>query len=65
LTTALNPHPSTFLATSRCKVLRVSWNVTGTTLATSGDDNTVMLWMKRDKGQWECIGSAFSEDGPW
>jgi len=46
-------------------VLRVSWNVTGTTLATSGDDNTVMLWMKRDKGQWECIGSAFSEDGPW
>lgn len=43
-------------------VLRVSWNVTGTTLATSGDDNSVMLWMSNQMGEWECIGSAFSEE---
>lgn len=43
------------------QVLRVSWNVTGTTLATSGDGGAVKLWTSNSLGEWECIGSPFSK----
>ena len=50
-----------------CKrqVWRIEWNITGTILASSGDDNTVRMWKQKfdvqlnrspDKqGTWECI----------
>eukprot|EP00501_MAST-03F_sp_TOSAG23-6_P000593 GSMAST32.ASY1.ANO1.614.1 assembled CDS len=36
------------------QVWRVEWNVTGTMLASSGDDGRVRLWKQSPKGDWRC-----------
>ncbi|RWS29983.1 nucleoporin seh1-like isoform X1 [Leptotrombidium deliense] len=38
------------------QVWRVSWNVTGTILASSGDDGTVRLWKANYLENWKCVG---------
>lgn len=37
------------------QVWRVCWNVTGTVLASSGDDSCVRLWKANYLGNWKCI----------
>ena len=37
------------------EVWRVEWNVTGTILATSGDDGTVRLWKCTYQNEWQCL----------
>ncbi|XP_071785423.1 nucleoporin SEH1-like isoform X2 [Asterias amurensis] len=37
------------------QVWRVSWNVTGTILASSSDDGLVRLWKANYLGNWKCI----------
>lgn len=44
-----------------CDVWRLQWNVTGTVLASSGDDGAVRLWKSNHLGQWKCI-SVLSGD---
>ncbi|XP_070575761.1 nucleoporin SEH1-like [Ptychodera flava] len=38
------------------QVWRVNWNVTGTVLASSGDDGCVRLWKANYLDNWKCIG---------
>jgi nucleoporin SEH1 len=40
------------------EVWRVSWNLTGTILASSGDDGKVLLWKCAFKGEWELAYDA-------
>lgn len=42
-------------------VWRVEWNITGTILASSGDDNKVRLWKSNFKNEWACL-NVISED---
>ncbi|KAA3681345.1 nucleoporin SEH1 [Paragonimus westermani] len=44
------------------RVWRVSWNVTGSVLASSGDDGYVRLWQANHLGVWQPI-SAIAPDG--
>ncbi|PVD21500.1 hypothetical protein C0Q70_19674 [Pomacea canaliculata] len=44
------------------QVWRVSWNVTGTVLASSGDDGCVRLWKANYLDNWKCI-SVLKGDG--
>jgi len=44
------------------EVWRVEWNVTGTILASSGDDGTVRLFRANFSNEWKCI-SALTEEG--
>ncbi|XP_026474925.1 nucleoporin SEH1-like isoform X3 [Ctenocephalides felis] len=37
-----------------CTVWRVCWNVTGTTLSSSGDDGCVRMWTKSYTQVWKC-----------
>jgi nucleoporin SEH1 len=37
------------------EVWRVEWNITGSVLASSGDDGTVRLWRCTNEGKWDCI----------
>eukprot|EP00002_Diphylleia_rotans_P016624 TRINITY_DN3235_c0_g3_i1.p1 TRINITY_DN3235_c0_g3~~TRINITY_DN3235_c0_g3_i1.p1 ORF type:complete len:311 (-),score=58.44 TRINITY_DN3235_c0_g3_i1:306-1238(-) len=40
----------------RAEVWKVEWNITGTVLASSGDDGNVRLWKANAVGEWGCIG---------
>lgn len=42
-------------------VWRVCWNVTGTILATSGDDGQVKLWKCNYMDRWKCIATLKSD----
>jgi len=37
------------------QVWRVSWNITGTILASSGDDGCVRLWKANYLDNWKCV----------
>ena len=43
-------------------VWRVCWNITGTILATSGDDGCVKLWKANYMDNWKCV-STLRADG--
>lgn len=43
------------LADHNNEVWRVEWNITGTILATSGDDGTVRLWKSTYQNEWQCL----------
>ena len=40
-------------------VWRVCWNVTGTILATAGDDGQVKLWKSNYLDQWKCMATLY------
>jgi WD40 repeat protein len=40
-----------------CTVWRVTWNVTGTMLASSGDDGYLRMWRMNYQKGWKCICS--------
>ena len=42
-------------------VWRVQWNVTGTVLASSGDDGSVKTWRCNPSGVWELAGTMRPE----
>eukprot|EP00051_Salpingoeca_urceolata_P005659 m.75543 g.75543 ORF g.75543 m.75543 type:complete len:324 (+) comp14485_c0_seq1:2496-3467(+) len=46
------------------QVWRVSWNVTGTVLASSGEDGSVRLWKATHLGHWECVSVIKGELPP-
>jgi len=43
-------------------VWRVCWNITGTILASSGDDGCVKLWKANYMDNWKCV-STLRADG--
>jgi len=45
-----------------CTVWRVCWNITGTILASSGDDGCVRLWKCNHMNSWKCV-SVLKGDG--
>lgn len=45
-------------------VWRVEWNVTGTMLASSGDDGTVRMWKNDYEGQWVCVSTVCGGNSP-
>ncbi|XP_075222648.1 nucleoporin SEH1-like [Lycorma delicatula] len=45
-----------------CTVWRVCWNITGTILASSGDDGCVRLWKCNQMNSWKCA-SVLKGDG--
>jgi nucleoporin SEH1 len=48
----------------RGQVWRVRWNLTGTTLATTGDDGVVRLWNQSLAGEWKCASTISIHDIP-
>uniref|UniRef100_A0A1B0CEU2 Uncharacterized protein n=1 Tax=Lutzomyia longipalpis TaxID=7200 RepID=A0A1B0CEU2_LUTLO len=44
-----------------CTVWRVTWNITGTMLATTGDDGCIRMWKMNYMKNWRCAGSLKSE----
>jgi nucleoporin SEH1 len=51
------------LTEHRSEVWRVSWNVSGTILASTGDDGVSRLWKSDFKGQWHPILVAAATQG--
>ncbi|KAG9479095.1 hypothetical protein GDO78_012645 [Eleutherodactylus coqui] len=46
------------------QVWRVSWNITGTVLASSGDDGNVRLWKANYMDNWKCTGVLKGDGNP-
>ncbi|XP_027290171.1 nucleoporin SEH1 isoform X2 [Cricetulus griseus] len=46
------------------QVWRVSWNITGTVLASTGDDGCVRLWKANYMDNWKCTGILNGKDSP-
>uniref|UniRef100_A0A8C5WJX7 SEH1 like nucleoporin n=1 Tax=Leptobrachium leishanense TaxID=445787 RepID=A0A8C5WJX7_9ANUR len=46
------------------QVWRVSWNITGTVLASSGDDGSVRLWKANYMENWKCTGVLKGDGNP-
>ncbi|KAI9911453.1 hypothetical protein PsorP6_009507 [Peronosclerospora sorghi] len=46
------------------EVWRVEWNVTGTMLASSGDDGTVRMWKSDYEDEWACVNTVCGDLGP-
>ncbi|XP_067834277.1 nucleoporin SEH1 isoform X1 [Heptranchias perlo] len=46
------------------QVWRVSWNITGTVLASSGDDGCVRLWKANYMDNWKCTGVLKGDGSP-
>uniref|UniRef100_A0A8C5L6F0 Nucleoporin SEH1 n=1 Tax=Jaculus jaculus TaxID=51337 RepID=A0A8C5L6F0_JACJA len=46
------------------QVWRVSWNITGTVLASSGDDGCVRLWKANYMDNWKCTGILKGNGSP-
>ena len=40
-------------------VWRVTWNVTGTILASAGDDGQVKLWKSDYTDKWKCMATLY------
>ena len=40
---------------------RVCWNITGTILATSGDDGCVKLWKANYMDNWKCVSTLMAD----
>eukprot|EP01104_Vermistella_antarctica_P014333 TRINITY_DN4486_c0_g1_i1.p2 TRINITY_DN4486_c0_g1~~TRINITY_DN4486_c0_g1_i1.p2 ORF type:complete len:312 (-),score=47.11 TRINITY_DN4486_c0_g1_i1:1096-2031(-) len=49
-------------ADHRSEVWRVEWNITGTILASSGDDGAVRLWKANFANQWESLSTIRGEE---
>jgi len=49
-------HVITHFEEHGAQVWRVSWNITGTILASSGDDGTVRLWKANYLENWKNVG---------
>jgi len=45
------------------QVWRVSWNITGTVLASSGDDGCVRLWKANYLDSWKCLSVLRPDNG--
>ena len=45
----------------KAEVWRVEWNITGTVLASSGDDGVARLWRSSIQGVWQCVGEICHE----
>jgi len=46
----------------QAEVWRVEWNITGTILASSGDDGTVRLLKKNFSNEWKCLSIICGDD---
>ncbi|KAF2077876.1 hypothetical protein CYY_000838 [Polysphondylium violaceum] len=46
----------------RSEVWRVEWNITGTVLASSGDDGNVFLWKCNMNGEWKLLSIINGEE---
>ena len=47
----------------KSQVWRVAWNITGSILASSGDDGKVLLWKSDFYGTWHCVQTLESSAG--
>ncbi|EGW15201.1 nucleoporin SEH1 isoform X1 [Cricetulus griseus] len=54
--TKLEIHMVAQFANHNSQVWRVSWNITGTVLASAGDDGCVRLWKANYMDNWKCTG---------
>jgi len=60
--TPFTPHEDATLPCHKDAVWRAEWNVTGTILASSGDDGTVCLWKADVKGDWSLVSVIDGEE---
>lgn len=52
------------LTDHEAEVWRVRWNVTGSVLASSGDDGVMRVWKQNLRGAWICVSQVASSSAP-